>query len=195
MFGTLMFELLAGAKPYDGVSVSEAQRRILAGERPEPPAGALGSAEAWALVRECMAFDAARRPATEQLLPRLDALIAAAGGGSGPESAAGQPGHGHSQPAAPSVLDVLLTRPYAEHVNRKLASLSTWPSLGDLISGDVEDVRELVTVEGKAALKLVVSDLIQLVRQQTQGGRERARAIGARADVSLCACRVDAAAP
>jgi hypothetical protein len=159
MFGALMFETLAGSKPFADVSeIDRVEELIKVGKKPVRPPGALGSAAAWALVDKCMLFDENARPSLDDVIRELDVLIMAAG-----------PAPGAVPPLGSTVLDVLLTRPYATKVNRELASIVTWASLTDLLRDDAEDVRELVAVEGKAALKVIVSDLNLLVKQYGHG--------------------------
>jgi hypothetical protein len=154
MFGAFMFETLTGVRPFADVSeLDRVEQLVKAGTKPVRPPGALGSAAAWALVDKCMAFEEAARPALDDVIRELDKLIAAIPQAAGPG------------PAAASVLDVLLTRPYAGKVNRDVASVLSWPGLADIVTGDPEDVRELVAVEGKAALKGVIGDLNALLRE------------------------------
>ncbi len=149
MFGAFMFETLASAKPFSDVrELDRVEDLVRAGKKPARPPGALGSAAAWALVDKCMAFEEAARPALDDVIRELDKLIAAIPQAAGPTS----------------VLDVLLTRPYAAKVNREVASVLSWTGLAELVNGDPEDVRELVTVDGKAALKGVIADLAELVK-------------------------------
>ncbi len=122
---------------------------VKAGKKPGRPPGALGSAAAWALVDKCMASDEQARPALDDVIRELDKLIAVI-----PQAA-----------GTASVLDVLMTRPYASKVNHDVASVLSWTGLAGLVSGDPEDLRELVSVEGKAALKGVASDLNGLLRE------------------------------
>jgi serine/threonine protein kinase len=150
MFGAFMFETLAGSKPFADVSqIDRVEELVKAGTKPVRPPDALGSAAAWALVDKCMAFEEAARPALDDVIRELDKLIAAIPQATGPVS----------------VLDVLLTRPYAAKVNRDLASITTWAGLAEILGGDPDDARELVAVEGKVALRSVVGDLNSLLRE------------------------------
>jgi serine/threonine protein kinase len=156
MFGAFMFETLAGFKPFADVSeIDRVEELVKVGTKPVRPPGALGSAAAWALVDKCMAFKEAARPSLDDVIRELDTLIAAAG----PTPVRVE------APTGPTVLDVLLTRPYAAKVNRDTASVISWVALASLLASDPDDVRELVAVEGKFALKGVIADMTELVKQ------------------------------
>jgi hypothetical protein len=72
----------------------------------------------------------------------------------------------------PTVLEVLLTRPYAAKLNRDTVELLTWDALEHMLTEEL--VTELVKVEGRGQIMVVLSDLKALVKRYRPGASARA---------------------
>jgi hypothetical protein len=78
-FGMLLFELITGRPPWEGLSMGQINAAVMRGRRPPLPAGA--DAELAGLITACWAQDPAARPTAATAVARLAAMEWGRGGG------------------------------------------------------------------------------------------------------------------
>lgn len=189
MFGMLVYETFTGTEPYAGHNNASASHEILSGQRPPRPSYDMIPYAVWELFESCTALDPARRPDMAAVHAELDtALLKLGYSEQGEDRPAARAPVAAAAVLVPSVLDVLLTRPYGKYIKQDVAEALTWTGVAAMVAGDREDVREFVATDSKAILSSAIADMAALARQYG-AGQVRAAAVAAAA-VQLCAPRL-----